>query len=355
MTRKYRVVLSVFFLLVMGWGFSGFQALGHWADMSALELAVAETTVKGELTIPVSLLSFADENKNKILEVSEFDKNAEKILAFLSGKIYVSEADTNLELLSATLSQQSQMQNFVTLSLLWQRLPSADSSLGLSYQLYAPEATNAHCLVSMQNESEVLSWIVTPADSAVVLQQANAFQRIKKFVRLGFEHILTGYDHLLFLLSLLLVHRGRRYLLQVITAFTLAHSLTLSLSVLGWVNVPSKPVELFIALSIIYVLCVDVLWRKREPSLLVVFAFGLIHGLGFAGILKEMALPAGQRLVALLSFNAGIEMGQLILALLIWSGIRLLNRYQAVQVIAQPLLTYSALILACIWCIERIM
>lgn len=354
MTKKCRLALSTLILLMMGLGFSEFQAVAHWADMSVLELAMENTSVKGELIIPATLLNFADENGNKALEETEFDKREKEIRAFLNKKIYLIDGGANLTLLSTALSQQNQMENFVTLSLLWQSLSSKDS-LRLSYQLYAPEATNAHCLISMQRETEMLSWVVTPAHPEVTLQQPRASQSIRKFVGLGFEHILTGYDHILFLLSLLLVHRGRRYLLKVITAFTLAHSLTLTFAVLGWVNVPSKPVELFIALSIIYVLCIDVLWRKREPSLLIVFTFGLIHGLGFAGILKEMALPAGQRLVALLSFNAGIEIGQLLLALCISAVMILLNRFQSLRVIVQPLITYSALILACIWCIERIM
>ena len=146
-----------------------------------------------------------------------------------------------------------------------------------------------------------------------------------------------------------------RYLAKIITTFTLAHSLTLSLAVLGWVYAPSRLIESLIAASIVYVLIVDVIWKKREASAAIVFGFGLIHGLGFASILKEMALPAGQRALALVSFNVGIEAGQLVLASVFWGFLMLLRRQKRLNAFLRPTMAYAALILACIWCAERIL
>ena len=144
------------------------------------------------------------------------------------------------------------------------------------------------------------------------------------FFRLVVEHILTGYDHLLFLLALLL--RGGRLisLLKIITAFTVAHSLTLALAVLGVVTIPDRIVEPAIAASIVWV-ALENLLRRDAPSQrwLVSFLFGLVHGFGFASAIEPLALPPGRLALALLGFNLGVEAGQalvvaLLLPLLLW-------------------------------------
>jgi hydrogenase/urease accessory protein HupE len=144
------------------------------------------------------------------------------------------------------------------------------------------------------------------------------------FFRLGVEHILTGYDHLLFLLALLL--RGGRFLslLKIITAFTIAHSITLALAVLGVVTIPGRIVEPAIAASIVWV-ALENLLRRDAPSQrwLVSFVFGLVHGFGFASAIEPLALPPARLALALLGFNLGVEAGQalvvaLLLPLLVW-------------------------------------
>ncbi len=130
-------------------------------------------------------------------------------------------------------------------------------------------------------------------------------------LRLGVQHILTGYDHLVFLLGLILVGGRLRSLMVVVTAFTLAHSITLALAALGvWAPSP-RLVEPAIALSIAYVGVENWFVRDAGRRWLVTFPFGLVHGFGFAGALREIALPAAQVPVALVSFNAGVEAGQL--------------------------------------------
>jgi hypothetical protein len=144
------------------------------------------------------------------------------------------------------------------------------------------------------------------------------------FFRLGVEHILTGYDHLLFLAALLL--RGGRLfsLFKIITAFTLAHSITLALAVLGVVSIPDRLVESVIAASIVWVALENVAFR-RAPSQrwLVSFLFGLVHGFGFASALGPLGLAAGHLALALLGFNLGVEAGQALvvaclLPILVW-------------------------------------
>jgi hydrogenase/urease accessory protein HupE len=138
------------------------------------------------------------------------------------------------------------------------------------------------------------------------------------YFKLGVEHILTGTDHLLFVLALLIIVRGMWPLVKTVTAFTVAHSITLALATLGFVDIPSKPVEAVIALSIAVVAAEIVYaYRGRQGFVqrapwIVAFAFGLLHGLGFAGALREVGLPSEHIPAALLFFNVGVEAGQLL-------------------------------------------
>lgn len=143
----------------------------------------------------------------------------------------------------------------------------------------------------------------------------------RAYFALGVEHILSGYDHLLFVFSLLLLVGFHRQLLWTITAFTVAHSLTLASAALGILTLRSAPVEASIALSIVLV-AAEALQRRetlaRRFPPLVAFVFGLVHGLGFAGALKEIGMPSSHLPTALLTFNVGVETGQLCVVAALW-------------------------------------
>jgi len=134
-----------------------------------------------------------------------------------------------------------------------------------------------------------------------------------RYLRLGFTHIVPhGLDHMLFVLGIYLLSRRARYVLWQVSAFTVAHSITLGLSMYGLVSVPSRIVEPMIALSIAYVAIENVfLSELKSWRIGLVFGFGLLHGMGFAGALKELGLPHSEFLTALLTFNVGVEAGQL--------------------------------------------
>jgi len=152
----------------------------------------------------------------------------------------------------------------------------------------------------------------------VVTASPGTFEVVQTYTVLGIEHILTGFDHLLFVLALVILVQGTRRLIATITAFTLAHSLTLFAATLGWIHIPGPPVEAVIALSIVFVAGEIVHARQGRPGLtqrypwIVAFTFGLLHGLGFAGALAEVGLPPLSIPMALLFFNVGVEIGQLI-------------------------------------------
>ena len=177
---------------------------------------------------------------------------------------------------------------------------------------------------------------------------------------LGVEHILSGVDHLLFVFGILLLVRGVRAVVATITAFTLAHSLTLALTVLDVVRVPGPPVEAFIALSIVY-LAVEIARRERRrggrltPPWAVAFAFGLIHGFGFAGALADTGLPPGDVPLTLFLFNLGIEAGQIAFASV--SGALLWLAYRGLEERARYLdraAAYGLGGVASFWVLDRV-
>jgi len=174
----------------------------------------------------------------------------------------------------------------------------------------------------------------------LVTASPDAFYVAPTYTALGIEHILTGFDHLLFVLALVLLVRGLRRLIATVTAFTVAHSLTLATATLGWLNVPGPPVEAAIALSIVFVAAEVVRSREGKAGLterypwVVALIFGLLHGLGFASALAEVGLPQLAVPTALLFFNVGVEIGQLVFIGVVFSIIgagRMLGHHLALS------------------------
>ncbi|MBY9079032.1 HupE/UreJ family protein [Paenibacillus sp. HN-1] len=173
------------------------------------------------------------------------------------------------------------------------------------------------------------------------------------FFKLGMTHILTGYDHLLFLFSLLIAKQRFSQYAAMITAFTVAHSITLTLTVLGIINMPSSIVEPAIALSICFVAVENMVRKEVSRRWVLTFVFGLIHGMGFADILKEMNLPKSQLAVSLISFNLGIEAVQVALLAVLLPLLVLLHRWRFSR---GAVLACSglALLLGGVWLMQRL-
>ena len=207
---------------------------------------------------------------------------------------------------------------------------------------------------------------LTPsAPSFVVEAVPSATQVARTYLALGVEHILGGIDHLLFVLALLILVKGTRRLIATVTAFTLAHSVTLAGATLGFVHVPGPPVEAAIALSIVFVAAEIVHGRQGSAGLtqrfpwVVAFTFGLLHGFGFAGALNAVGLPQSAIPVALLFFNLGVEIGQLLFIGAVFTVIALAR--QVARRIAAPrpawawrVPPYAIGAVAAFWVFERI-
>jgi hydrogenase/urease accessory protein HupE len=206
---------------------------------------------------------------------------------------------------------------------------------------------------------------LTPIDTSfVVPTQPDRFEVVRTYFVFGVEHILSGIDHLLFVLALLLLIKGVRRIVVTVTAFTLAHSITLAGATLGWVYMPGPPIEATIALSIAFVAAEILRSQQGKPGLterfpwVVAFTFGLLHGFGFAGALEQVGLPQTEIPIALLFFNVGVEVGQLmfiaVVCAILWCWRRSAWVGKLPQLTwASPLPAYVIGSLAMFWVVQR--
>lgn len=197
-------------------------------------------------------------------------------------------------------------------------------------------------------------------DSRIIPGKTTAVDVIKTYTVLGIEHILLGIDHLLFVLALILITKGKWKILKTITAFTIAHSITLSLAALGYANFPGPPVEAVIALSIVF-LAMEILKNlKGEATLtsrkpwIVAFTFGLLHGFGFAGALSEIGLPQQEIPLALAFFNIGVELGQIMFVIVALLVLKIINLKKEYPSYAKKIPAYAIGSVAAFWMIQRI-
>lgn len=240
------------------------------------------------------------------------------------------------------------------------RIPGGARAFTWSTDL--PLGTYALVARSEGDAAPARQWLVGPGASrpaplAARLVPPTRLQVVRQYLGLGFTHILPkGLDHILFVLGLFLLSQRWKPVLLQVTAFTLAHTLTLALTVYGVVSLPASVVEPLIALSIVYV-AVENLWTRelRPWRLALVFAFGLLHGMGFAGVLAELGLPRAEFLTAIVAFNVGVEAGQLAVLGLAFLALALPFRTQpwyrrAVVVPASLLIAATGLY----WSVERV-
>jgi hydrogenase/urease accessory protein HupE len=220
-------------------------------------------------------------------------------------------------------------------------------------------------------EGENQTHRLTASDpSFVVPAQPSSLDVVQTYTLLGMNHILLGIDHLLFVLALLLLVKGARRTIATVTAFTVAHSITLAGATLGFVHVPVPPVEAVIALSIVFVAAEIIHSQQGSPGMtqrypwIVAFSFGLLHGFGFAGALADVGLPSTAIPIALLCFNVGVEFGQLLFI----AGVlgvfavshQIIRRIHVLQLdspwmsLARAVPAYAIGSLAVFWLIQRI-
>ncbi|WP_075352155.1 HupE/UreJ family protein [Algoriphagus marinus] len=242
------------------------------------------------------------------------------------------------------------------------QLEGEQSIANTQLSIYQLNTTGTDVLVDIQLlNGQHHSFLLRPTKNSILVPEtSNKSNVAKTYVILGVEHILLGFDHLLFVLALVLITKGFKKLLKTITAFTLAHSITLSFSALGIANLPGLPVEAVIALSIVF-LALEILKIQQGHTTLtsqkpwiVAFSFGLLHGFGFAGALQDIGLPQNEITLALATFNVGVELGQILFVLVVLLIIRFTQSILPSKSWSEKLVPYAIGSMAAFWLIERI-
>ena len=310
-----------------------------------------------------STFSMADEIKLSYLEIKESKSQHYSVLLKLPSK---DDQKLPIDMLmpkecSLTLPKTSHLVNSTYFDR-WQMKCNeglADKTLFIE----GLKSTGMDLLLRIELLSGVShSKLLTPSRSSYrVPKDASSWQIMQTYSWLGITHILLGFDHLLFIFALLLIVKNMRRLLWTITAFTLAHSLTMAGATLGIVHIPQAPVEAIIALSILF-LAMEIIHEKQGKvgltSLypwIIAFIFGLLHGFGFAGALSEIGLPQQAIALALVFFNLGVELGQLMFVATVVLVSLILQRlsYHTLLDKLQTVVVYIIGGVSAFWLIER--
>ncbi len=309
-------------------------------------------------------VSIADEIRPAYLELKESSQNIFTVLwkvpakgnKKLSLNVKLPANCNNKTLPSAQLLNAAYIQRWAVVC--------EDGLVGKTISIAGLESTNTDVLLRLELiEGTSLSAHLTPSKhSYKIPAEASSLQIVTTYTWLGIEHILLGIDHLLFVFALLLIVNGKRRMLWTITAFTLAHSITLAGATLGFVYVPQQPVEAIIALSILFLAMEIVHGKRGRPGAavrwpwLVAFIFGLLHGFGFAGALAEVGLPQQAIPLALVFFNVGVELGQLLFVATVLLLTWILHRLKQPKLLdwAETATIYSIGGLSSFWLFERI-
>lgn len=237
-----------------------------------------------------------------------------------------------------------------------------DGGLGGQSVSLPDMASNSDALLRVQAiDQPVQSLRLTASNpSATIIASPDRWQVMRSYFVIGAEHILMGWDHLLFVIALVLLVRRGWAVVGAATAFTVSHSITLAASILGFAGLPQAPVEALIALSIVF-LAVELAraatdsWTRRWPWV-VAFGFGLLHGFGFAGALSDIGLPQGEVPAALLAFNLGVEAGQIAVIATVLALRAAIQRFAPkAEALSLRITTYSIGIIASYWLLDRVL
>jgi hydrogenase/urease accessory protein HupE len=360
------------------------MASAHPYSASFTTIQFLENETKLEFSIDtlsiIELQEDIDANQNEILERSEIEDEQDHLVEFLTHTVILDKSNEQQEpeVLDIKI-EKKENKEFLTISLRYPAYKPGDTITindGLYYKdintnyvnLLAANYEGGSSQAALQGENR--SWTILLTEEQQEQQASGEHandtdtgQESKpadkptsswlSFFKLGMSHILTGYDHLLFLFALLLRKQTFKQYALIVTSFTIAHSITLSLAVLGIMDLPSKFVESFIALSIIYVAAENILRKEVNHRWGLTFVFGLIHGLGFANILQEMNLSQTNLASALISFNLGIEVVQLVIVLLLLPLLAYLHRLKA----SSKLIKYGSIfiiLLGTYWLVQRL-
>ena len=309
-----RVVLAVLLLLP--------AALpdAHPLNVGYADITLHEREVVFALSLnlfELDLLLGLDRDLDARVDQDELEAKRAAILGYLGGKISVSAGGEALPMAAGplTIGRGTDGKPLLEATLVF-RSPTPLAALAIRAEPFSELGADHTMLAKLTEDGRVEQFVFQPG--GVYDRRPRGFwPHAGEFLGLGVHHIFLGYDHVAFLVGLLLMGGSLLNIVKIVTAFTLAHSLTLSLAALDVVTLPTRLVEAGIALSVSYVALENLFFATFDKRWLVSFAFGLVHGFGFANVLKEMHLPTSGLVASLLFFNIGVEVGQLVIVALV--------------------------------------
>jgi hydrogenase/urease accessory protein HupE len=326
-------------------------AIAHTPDTSYCRIAITAREVQSKFSFDISVLqriTKLDANDDGILSRPELETAYPKIINFFREHVYLDLNQREAEFADADpLIWPSDAPHGIPKSEFGQRIInitfrnpmlSAPEDVTITFDFFE-QLGEAHTVLGAfvwnGHEDEVIFTRFEPDylyDTGCVTPLAD---QLKQYFKLGVKHIFLGYDHIAFLMALLFVKRFAD-LLKIITSFTVAHTITLALAVLQIVKLPPQLVEAGIAITIMYVAAENLWTSELAHRWMLTFGFGLVHGFGFASVLRELGLPSGGLARSLLSFNLGVEAGQIVIVGLLWPALWWLTRQQTSAKVWSP-------------------
>ena len=290
-------------------------ATAHRIGLSSARIFVADGAIESEIAVKGSDLEVAlgvplvDAEQDLVLSEA-LVVHGEAVLAHLLAHVTVTRGD-GVACAAAPDAPEADADG-VVFWIVWDCGADPDPVIYRNTLFHAANPLAIQNVMLMRGE-EVVQDVLTSQHEELALTAtppSSTWQVFRRYTASGITHIFIGYDHIAFLVALLLWARRLVPIIKVVTAFTIAHSITLALAVLDVVNIPSSVVEPLIAVTIIWVATENLFWREIARRWRIAFMLGLVHGFGFAGVLREFGLPSDALAVALAAFNIGVEIGQ---------------------------------------------
>jgi hypothetical protein len=305
-------------------------ANAHLGDLSYSEIVVLDAGVDYRLRFAAHLIPGADSTGARKVTRRDVVTREAEIVSWLARTLTISMGG---RLCSPSLAESTGPDANDDLALILSyACPAPGAPVRIEFRPFDETLPAFQNIASVRYADRSTAFVFTAESRVLMLGEGGsaggeaADMSFMRFVRLGVEHIWTGYDHLLFLLALLLPGGSIPRLAGIVTAFTIAHSVTLALAALDILTLPSAPVEAAIAASVVFAALDGLRRGGTDHRHLLTFAFGLVHGFGFAGILRAVGLPSGAVALSLLGFNLGVEAGQLAVVVAVVPLIRAATR-----------------------------
>jgi hypothetical protein len=314
---RHRTILHTLIIALAGCFMFSLAAGAHDISQSESRIEVLGREVKVAFRFNLLEVGYVDVNRNGLISYDELNNSIGRVYADIKQHYVLQGPDAPTQM---TLEMYRVVEDHVLDMELVYQFPHDVKQLEVTSTLYQITQPDHQHLTSANLNGTTHEAVLNIADPKVVFAVGDAptFTTFWSFLRLGIMHIFTGYDHLAFLVGLLIVTTNLGSLVKIITSFTVAHSITLALATFDIVVLPSRLTESMIALSIAYVALENLLGIRAIERYRITFIFGLAHGFGFSNVLREMELSRAHLALSLFSFNLGVEIGQLTFVLVLF-------------------------------------